>query len=77
MKGKTVKFLSAVLAVGVGVVPMLGANMTYVRAAEELPGAVSLQKENETTFTFGNEYLKRSFSVAERKLKTTAITKIA
>ena len=74
MKGKTVKFLSAVLAVGVGVVPMLGANMTYVRAAEELPGAVSLQKENETTFTFGNEYLKRSFSVAERKLKTTAIT---
>ena len=73
MRGKTARIFSAILAAGVGVVPMLGANMAYVRAAEEQPGAVSLEKQN-GTYTFGNEFLKRSFSVAERKLQTTAIT---
>lgn len=53
---------------------------TYIEAqevsvgAEEKNGTVSLTKDSDTQYSFGNGYLKRTFSITDGKLKTESLT---
>ena len=75
MKKKTFyKGTTAFLAMCMSFGAILPLNPSYVEAKEKTEqvevqknGIVSLDK-NDTNFTFGNEYIKRTFSIANKKL---------
>ena len=80
MKKKTFyKGTTAFLAMCMSFGAILPLNPSYVEAKEKTEqvevqknGIVSLDK-NDTNFTFGNEYIKRTFSIANKKLNTTKV----
>lgn len=78
MKKKTMyKGAATFMALCISFGSLLPLNPTYVQAQEssqvKTMGSVSLRK-NGTSFTFGNEFITRTFNTADGKLKTENIT---